>query len=147
MALGSTVFLMQEADTSGTILIGARNGFNNMSRLEMLCTVRHRCPMGVRFAFNSYKHWEQLLLHHREELPVMLLIQEGVTQVYPLSIFLYCITIISLVEELQAADPGLITPFYSDDAEFNRLALSSAQLLNMLMERGTDWGVFSLAVQ
>ena len=72
----------------------------------------------------------------------MLLIQEGVNQVYPLSIFLYCITLISLVEELQAADPGLITPFYSDDAEFNRLALSSAQLLNMLMERGTDWGYF-----
>ena len=73
----------------------------------------------------------------------MLLIQEGVTQVYPLSIFLYGITLIPLVEELQAADPGLITPFYSDDVEFNGLALSSAQLLKLLMERGPDWGYFT----
>ena len=68
----------------------------------------------------------------------MLLIPEGVTQGYPLSMFLYSITLFPLVEELQAADPGLLTPFYSDDAEFDRLVRTSVQLLKLLMERGPD---------
>ena len=32
-------FLIQEAETSGTKLVDARNGFNELSRLEMLWTV------------------------------------------------------------------------------------------------------------
>ena len=51
-ALGALEFLTQDADPSGTTLVDARNGFNNLSRLEMLWTVRHRWPAGARFAFN-----------------------------------------------------------------------------------------------
>ena len=41
-ALGAFEFLTQEAETSGTTLVDARNGFNELSRLAMLWTVRHR---------------------------------------------------------------------------------------------------------
>ena len=51
-ALGALEFLTQEADPSGTTLIDTRNGFNELSRLEMLWTVRHLWPVGSRFAFN-----------------------------------------------------------------------------------------------
>ena len=51
-ALGALEFLTQEAEPSGTTLIDARNGFNKLSRLAMLWTVRHRWPTGARFAFN-----------------------------------------------------------------------------------------------
>ena len=51
-ALGALDFLTQEAEPSGTILVDARNGFNELSRLTMLWTLRHRWPAGVRFAFN-----------------------------------------------------------------------------------------------
>ena len=43
--------------------------------------------------------------------PVTLLIIYGVTHGYPLSMVLYGITLFSLMEELRAEDPGLITPF------------------------------------
>ena len=61
-ALGSLEFLTKDADPSGTTLVDARNGFNEISRLEMLCTVWHRWPAGASFTFNFYRHWVQLLL-------------------------------------------------------------------------------------
>ena len=45
-ALGALEFLAQEAEPSGTTLVDAHNGFNELSRLEMLWTVRHRWPAG-----------------------------------------------------------------------------------------------------
>ena len=51
-ALEALVFLTQEADTRGTTLVDARNGFNELSRLAMLWTVRHRWPAGARFGRN-----------------------------------------------------------------------------------------------
>ena len=72
--------MTQEADTSGTTLVDARNGFNELIRLAMLCTVRHHFPAGAGFAFNCYRYWAQLILCHPREPPVTMLILEGVTQ-------------------------------------------------------------------
>ena len=55
-ALEALEFLTQEAESSGTTLVDARNGFNELSRLEIPWTVRHRWPDRARFAFNCYKH-------------------------------------------------------------------------------------------
>ena len=41
-ALEALEFLTQEAEPSGAMLVDARNGFNEMSRLAMLWTIRHR---------------------------------------------------------------------------------------------------------
>ena len=46
---------------------------------------------------------------------------------------LYGIRLVLLAKELKAADAGLLSPFYVDDAAFDGLARQSAQLLNMLM--------------
>ena len=48
-ALEALEFLTKDAELSGTTLVDARNGFNELSRLEMLWTVRHRWPVGARF--------------------------------------------------------------------------------------------------
>ena len=61
----------------------------------------------------------QLLLHQPGEPPVTILILEGVTQGDPLSMILYGITLVPLAEELIAADLGLHSPFYADDAAFD----------------------------
>ena len=45
-------FRIQEAEPSGTTLVDARNSLNELSRLAMMWTVRHRWPVGARFAFN-----------------------------------------------------------------------------------------------
>ena len=75
-------------------------------------------------------------------MPVTILSREGVTQGDPLSMVLYGITFVPLAEELQAADPGLLSPFYADDATFNGSAQRIALQLNMLMKRGPDRGYF-----
>ena len=51
---------------------------------------------------------------------------------------LYGITLVPLAEELRAADLGILSPFYADDAAFGGLAQRSAQLLKLLMRRGPD---------
>ena len=62
-ALGDPeIFVTHDENPSGTMLVDARNGFNELSRLEMLWTVRHRLPAGARFTLNCYRHWVQLLL-------------------------------------------------------------------------------------
>ena len=53
---------------------------------------------------------------------------------------LYGITLAPLAEEPRAADPGLLCPFYADDALFDGSAQHSVQLLKLLMKRGPDWG-------
>ena len=63
-ALGALEFFTQDAEMSGTTLVDACNGFNKLSRLEMLWIMRHCWPAGARLAFNCYRHWAQLLLRH-----------------------------------------------------------------------------------
>ena len=53
---------------------------------------------------------------------------------------LYGITLVPLAEELRAADPGLLSSFYADNAAFAVLERRSAQLLKLLMKRGPDRG-------
>ena len=72
-ALGDLEFLTQDAEPIRTTLVDARNGFNKLSCFTMMWTVRHRWPAGARFAFNCYRHWEQLLIRRPGELPVTIL--------------------------------------------------------------------------
>ena len=80
-ALGAINFLTQEAEPSRTTLVDSCNGFNNLSHLAILWTVRHIWPAGERFAFNFYRRWEQLLLRQPGEPSVIILIQEGITYI------------------------------------------------------------------
>ena len=98
--------------------------------------------IGVRFSFDCYKHWAHIIFRHPDNPPVTLLILEGVTQGYPLLMVHYGITLIPLVEELRASVPGILTPFYAEDAVFDRSAPRSTQLLKLPMERGADWWYF-----
>ena len=72
-AQGSLEFLTQDAELSVTTLVDDRNGFNKMSRLAIIWTVRHRWPAGERFAFNFCRHWAQLLLRHQGDPPVTIM--------------------------------------------------------------------------
>ena len=62
MSLGAIETLTQDAEPSGTTLIGSHNGFNDLSRLAILWTVQHFWSEGVRFVFNFYRQWAQLLM-------------------------------------------------------------------------------------
>ena len=53
---------------------------------------------------------------------------------------LYVITLVPLVEEIQAAHPGLLIRFYADATEFYGSTRCSAQLIKLIMKRGTGQG-------
>ena len=55
---------------------------------------------------------------------------------------LYRITLVLLAEELGAADPGLLFPFYTDDVVFGGSAQHSAQLLKLSIKKGPEQGYF-----
>ena len=55
---------------------------------------------------------------------------------------LYGITLVPLPEELWAADPGILTPFYANDTDFGRSERKSAHLLKILVDRVWDWWYF-----
>ena len=95
-AIGEPGWLTQEYETGGTAPINACSRFNNLRRLYMLWMVQHRCLVGVRFAFNCYKHWAHLLLRLPSKEPVLILSQEGVVQNDPLPMVLYGITLVPL---------------------------------------------------
>ena len=140
--LGALEFLTQDAEPSGTTLVDDRNGFNELIRLAMLLTVRNCWPAGARFSFNCYLNWAQLLLQQMEDPPVTILGREEVTQRDLFSMVLYGITLVTLAEELRAADLGLLSLPYADDAAFDGLAQHIVQLTNLLMKRGPDRGYF-----
>ena len=54
--------LRPEDDLAVCLLANTDNGFNNLLRLEMLWTVAHRWTAALRFAFNCYIHFLQLLI-------------------------------------------------------------------------------------
>ena len=53
---------------------------------------------------------------------------------------LYGITLVPLAEEFREADPGLLSPFYANDAVFDSLAQRNTDLLKLLVKRGTNRG-------
>ena len=55
---------------------------------------------------------------------------------------LYRIILFPLAKELRAADLGMLSTFYVDNAAFGGSERRSSQLLNMLMKRGPDRGYF-----
>ena len=66
----------------------------------------------------------------------------GVTQGDPLSIVLYGIYLVPLVEELRDADTTLLYLSYTDDAVFYGSARQSAAQLRLLMDQGAYQGYF-----
>ena len=79
-----------------------------------------------------------LLLRQPGDTPVILLILEGVTQSNFLSMVLYEITLVPLVEDLSDTDPTLLSHFYADDVAFDGLVRWSAAQLRLLI----DWGTY-----
>ena len=142
LALEVTGLLTHYAEPGSITLVDAQNGFNDLSRLMILWMVHHRFLEGARDAFNCYRHWAYLLLCLTGDVPVILLSQKGFTQGDPLSMVLYGITHVPLAEELRDTDPTLFSTFYTDDAEFDRLARRSPAQLQLLMDQGPDRGYF-----
>ena len=73
----ATGILTQEAVLGDVTLVDAYDGFNKLIRLPMLWVVQHHWMVGVRFTFNFFKNWVNLLLRRLVRSPVTFLSQRG----------------------------------------------------------------------
>ena len=64
-------------DPEVVCLVDARNGFNTLNRKAMLWHVRHRWPMGARYAFNCYRYAAQLIVRRPGAEGLVILSREG----------------------------------------------------------------------
>ena len=126
----------------GLTLVDATNGFNELSRMTMLWTVRHLWPKGSRFAFNSYRHAALLVVRNRTRDAEFLASCEGVTQGDPLSMILYGIALIPLVELLRHDCPEVMQPWYADDLALLGRHAANARCLKLLTKAGPFFGYF-----
>eukprot|EP00957_Ditylum_brightwellii_P210907 15365540-Ditylum_brightwellii.AAC.2 len=58
----------REEENWGILLVDAKNAFNQIDCRVMLWEVRHLWSAGLRFAFNTYCHWQKLVLRGQEGL-------------------------------------------------------------------------------
>ena len=124
------------ADTNSITLIDATNGFNELSRIAMLWTVRHQWPTGARFTFNCYWHKALIVFRRPAALFHIVTSREGVTQGDPLLMVLYGLPLLPLSKSMRTEDPGIFQPWYADDAGMRGLAWRNAKLLQVLMGKG-----------
>ena len=107
----------QHDDDWGFLLVDTRNAFNEGNRTAFMWTIRHRWPAGVRFTFNCYRHWAQLLVRSVDgDEGTILFSKEGCTQGDPLAMIVYGIGMLPLVELLELNIPEIVQPWYADDA-------------------------------
>ena len=126
----------KDDDPDVACLVDARNGFNELNRKAMLWHVRHRWPMGARYAFNCYRYAAQLVVRRPQTAGYVVLSREGVTQGCPLAMLLYGLALSSLAEELRAAVPGVVQPWYADDAAMAGRASEVSSLMEALTRLG-----------
>ena len=67
------------------LLVDAANGFNNLSRLAMLWTIRHRWPKIAWFAFDTHCHQQRLYVRRAGLAALVILSMEDVKQGDPLA--------------------------------------------------------------
>ena len=99
----------------GLTLIDSRNGFNGISCLEMLWTVRNHWPSGSRFALNCYRHESQLIVQRPAAICHILTSREELAQGYPISVVLYGLGLLILADAMWEADLEVLQPWYADD--------------------------------
>ena len=98
------------------LLIDAHNAFNEENCTAMMWAVRFECPSVARFTLNCYRHWARLVIRAGDGTGHLIFSKEGATQGDPLAMVTYGLKIPPLICELRQAHPGVIHPWYADDA-------------------------------
>ena len=107
---------MDEEERQGFLIIDTEISFNLLSCVNMLWTVRHLWPKGARFAFNLCCFISLLICQSNTGEHLQMQSKEGSIQGCPLSIFLYGIGVLQLIQKLKVLHPDVIQPWFADDA-------------------------------
>ena len=99
----------------------------------MLWTVRHRYPLGARFALNCYWHETLLIIHRPETVFSFIMSREEVTQGDPFFVVLYGLSLLPLSESMQEEEPEVLQLWYKYHAAMMSPRERNARHLHTLM--------------
>jgi len=109
----------------------------------MLWNVAHLWNQGSRFAFNRYRHWVRCLVRTEPGHPPLIIhLQEGITQGDCLAMSLYGVAPMPLACRMREMIPEALQPWYCNDAGAAGKALPNARCLNFLVKFGPQYGYF-----
>lgn len=130
------VYNEHKDDDWGLLLVDASNAFNSINRISALCNARVFWPRCARFLFNTYRGCSALVI---QGVDTFLYSREGVTQGDPLSMLLYGVATLPLINHL-SGHQQVIQNWYADDASaIGKLAHIKAWLMD-LMSTGPSYG-------
>ena len=120
----------------GLLLVDARNAFNSVSRVAALWNVRVLWPRCSRYLFNCYRGYAIQVVRGAEE---HVLSREGVTQGDPLSMLMYAVAILPLIQAL-ASHNKWSQNWYADDSACAAKIHRLREWFDKLLELGPDFG-------
>ena len=119
-------------DSHGTLVMDAENAFNSINRIALLWNIRILWPRASRFIFNTYRGWSPLVIKGYDE---GLHSCEGVVQGDPLSMFIYALATLPLIDQLQS-DPSVTQLWYAvtpQQLAVSLLSFFGLSIYNMLV--------------
>ncbi len=115
-------------DPTCVLMLNTHNGFNELSCKAAFWRAHQKWPVGAQFVVNCYQHSAQLIVRCKGKPSHTILSAEGVTQGDPLLMVLYGLALIPLVDQLAKEVPGLLQPWYANDAVMAGPATKSGRL-------------------
>ena len=125
-------------DDTGMLVMDAKNAFNSINRLSLLWNVRVLWPRASRYIFNTYRGWSSLILKGCNET---IYSREGVIQGDPLSMFVYAIGTIPLIQKLSNTSGPTQLWYANDSSALGNLSVLRSWL-DKLIEIGPLFGYF-----
>uniref|UniRef100_A0A1X7SXQ2 Reverse transcriptase domain-containing protein n=1 Tax=Amphimedon queenslandica TaxID=400682 RepID=A0A1X7SXQ2_AMPQE len=123
----------------GLLMVDARNAFNSLNRSSLLWNIRILWPRASRFVFNTYKGHSPLIIKGYAEV---LFSREGVIQGDPLSMFVYAVGTVPLIQTLKEFISTLTQIWYADDASVTGELSDIREWFDRLLLQGPKFGYY-----
>ena len=129
--------IFQNPLSEGMLLIDARNAFNSLNRQVALRNISATCPTLATLAINTYREDIQLFIEGETILSSV-----GTTQGDPLSMAIYAVALMPLIEKVRSSLNEIHQLWYADDAAAaGRLEVLKDWLCG-LCRHGPSYGYF-----
>ena len=132
--------LFERPETEAIILVDASNAFNNLNRQVALRNIQYQCPAISTMLTNCYRSHASLFVGGQE-----LLSMEGTTQGDPLSMAMFALASIPLINAIQTKESTQV--WLADDSNAAGSLLAVRQWWDKLTTHGPKYGYFPKAVK
>ena len=129
--------------TDAVLLVDADNAFNRLNRAVALHNIRYTCPPLATILSNIYRAPSRLFITGGMELSS----EEGTTQGCPLSMAMYALSTVPLINKCQRVlsndvYPRAVQVWYADDVAAGGNLKPLRKLWYMLVQHGPAYGYF-----